>query len=44
VTSANLPDVARTLRKGVIMSLAGSGLISRADAEHLIALLELGDA
>lgn len=39
-----LPDVARSILKGMIVSLATTGLISQADAEHLIALLDLADA
>lgn len=40
----NLPDVARSVLKGAIVGLASAGLVSPADAEHLIALLGLEDA
>lgn len=40
----NLPDVARSLLKGLIMSLAHSGVITGADAEQLITVLKLTDA
>ena len=43
-TAPTLPDVARSILKALIVSLASTGLISRADAECLIALLGLGDA
>ena len=39
-----LPDVARSILKGLIISLANTGLITGADAEQLVALLRLGDA
>lgn len=39
-----LPDVARSVIKGLISSLANAGLILPADAERLIALLDLGGA
>jgi len=39
-----LPDVARSLLKGLIVSLANTGLIAQDDAERLIALLRLTDA
>ena len=39
-----LPDVARSILKGAIVSLVNAGLITSADAECLIALLELADA
>ena len=39
-----LPDIARSLLKGTIMSMVNVGLISAADAEQLISLLQLGDA
>lgn len=41
-----LPDVARSILKGVIMALANAGLITgaRARHNHLIALLGLADA
>lgn len=44
VSAPNLPDVARAILKALIVSLANTGLISRADAENLIALLGLADA
>jgi hypothetical protein len=40
----NLPDVARSIIKGVITSLATARLITGVDAEHLIALLGLRNA
>ena len=40
----NLPDVARSIIKALIVSLASTGLISAADADHVIALLGLQDA
>ena len=40
----NLPDVARSLLKGLIMSLARSGVITGADAEQLLTALKLTDA
>lgn len=40
----NLPDVARSILKALICSLATTGLITNADAENLLALLELRDA
>jgi hypothetical protein len=39
-----LPDVARSVLKGSIMSLANAGLITMTDAEYLIAILGLKDA
>lgn len=39
-----LPDVARSLLKALIVSLASTGLMSAADAENVIALLGLQDA
>lgn len=44
VPAPMLPDVARSILKGAIMSLANAGLITSADAEHLIATLGLADA
>lgn len=44
MNAPNLPDVARSIIKGVITSLATAGLITGADAENLIALLGLTDA
>lgn len=43
-TGPTLPDVARSILKGAIMGLVNSGLITSADADHLIALLGLADA
>jgi uncharacterized protein YutE (UPF0331/DUF86 family) len=40
----NLPDVARTTLKGLIVALAHAGVITGADAEKLLALLGLRDA
>mgnify|MGYP001600037841 CR=1 FL=1 len=39
-----LPDVARSVLRGVIASLANAGLMTRADAEAITALLGLGNA
>lgn len=39
-----LPDVARAMLKGSIMSLANAGLITTTDAEYLVAILGLKDA
>lgn len=44
MTALNLPDVARSLIKALIVSLASTGLMSAADAENVIALLGLRDA
>ena len=44
MNSPQLPDVARSLLKGLIVSLATTGLVTPADAENLISLLGLGDA
>ena len=40
----NLPDVARSILKALIVSLTGTGLISQADADNLIEMLALQDA
>ena len=40
----NLPDVARSILKALIVSLASTGLMSQADADNVIALLGLRDA
>ncbi len=40
----NIPDVARAILKGVIVSLANAGLITKADAEAIMVLLGLGNA
>lgn len=40
----NLPDVARSILKALIVSLANTGLVSQADADNVIALLGLLDA
>lgn len=39
-----LPDVARTLLKSMIVTLATTGLITSADAEMLVTILGLSDA
>jgi hypothetical protein len=39
-----LPDIARSLLKGLIVSMASAGVITSADAEHLIGVLDLRDA
>lgn len=39
-----LPDVPRSILKALIVSLANTGLMSRADADNVIALLGLHDA
>ncbi len=39
-----LPDLARSLLKSAIMSMANAGLITGADTKQLIALLQLKDA
>lgn len=39
-----IPDVARSLLKGTIMSMVNSGLITATDAKELISLLQLKDA
>jgi hypothetical protein len=44
ITPPALPDVARCLLKGAIVSLAHAGLISAADAKLLLAFLGLRDA
>ena len=44
MSAPNLPDVARSIIKAVIVSLASTGLMSQADAENVIALLGLSDA
>ena len=43
MSAPNLPDVARSLLKGLIVSLANTGLMSQADADNVIALLGLSD-
>ena len=40
----NLPDVARSILKALIVSLANAGLMSQSDAESVVALLGLRDA
>lgn len=40
----NLPDVARSILKALIVSLANAGLILQPDADRVIALLCLRDA
>lgn len=44
MTPPTLPDVARSILKGAIVSLASAGLITAADAECLLRLLGLADA
>lgn len=44
MSAPNLPDVARSLLKALIVSLASAGLMSKADADNVIALLGLRDA
>lgn len=44
MNAPNLPDAARSLLKSLIVCLSNTGLISRADADNLIALLGLADA
>ena len=44
MNAPNLPDVARGIIKGLIVSLSNTGLISQADADNVIALLGLRDA
>ena len=44
MNAPNLPDVARSIIKGAITSLANAGLITAADADCLMALLGLADA
>ena len=44
MTRPNLPNVARAMLKGCIVSLGNAGLITTADAEFLLALLDLQDA
>ena len=39
-----LPDTACQVLKGLIVSLGTAGIISAADAEHLLRYLGLGDA
>ena len=40
----NLPDVARSILKALIVSLANAGILSQADANSIIALRGLADA
>ena len=40
----SLPDVARLILKGCIVSLGTAGLITMADAEFLLQQLKLSDA
>ena len=44
LTFPTLPDTARSLLKGAIMSMANAGLITNVDAEQLIVLLQLRNA
>lgn len=44
MTAPDLPEVARSIIKALIVSLANTGLMSQADADIVIALLGLRDA
>ncbi len=44
MNAPKLPDVARSILKALIVSLASTGLMSQADADNVIALLGLKDA
>ena len=44
MNATNLPDVARSILKALLLSLANTGLLSQADADNIIALLGLHDA
>jgi hypothetical protein len=44
MSAPRLPDVAAAILKGLIISLATTGLISQADADNIIAVLGLEDA
>ena len=44
LTVPALPDLARSILKKAIVSMANVGLITGANAEQLISLLQLGDA
>lgn len=44
MSAPTLPDVARSFFKALIVSLASAGLVAQADANNVIALLELHDA
>jgi hypothetical protein len=44
MNSTNLPDVARSILKALIVSLANTGLLSQSDADNIIAILGLRDA
>ena len=44
MSAPKLPDVARSLLKGVVASLANAGLITGADAAAIMLLLGLGDS
>ncbi len=44
MSAPTLPDVARSILKGCIVSLASAGLITGADAEFLLTILHLRDA
>ena len=44
MNAPNIPDAARSILKSVITALANAGLITGADAEHLVAVLGLRDA
>lgn len=40
----NIPDLARSILKALLVSLANTGLLSQADADNVIVLLGLHDA
>ncbi len=44
VKALSLPDVARSILKALVVSLANTGLLSQAEAENVITLLGLRDA
>jgi len=44
MNAPHLPDLARSILKALVVALASTGLMSRADAENVIVLLGLGDA
>ena len=44
MNAPKLPDIARSILKGAIVTLANTGLITSADAENLIKFLCLTDA
>jgi hypothetical protein len=44
MNSTSLPDVARSILKALLVSLANTGLMSQSDADNIIAILGLRDA